>query len=208
MKIEKKHISFFHPAALISTCFGIGKSPVAPGTMGSIFAVILVVIIAFLPRLGVFDKNLLLPFFAVVTIVTIIKGFWACGVYEKRSGKKDPSEIVIDEVAGIFVAVLFAALIYAFLLWFDEMKFSRLLALSHYYLLTLFLLFRLFDIWKPWIIGRIQNEMKGAAGVMMDDIVAGVFAALVFHAMFLLLVYSGVMHKIFEKYYPHMAAFV
>ena len=124
---------------------GAGYSPLAPGTVGS-----------FVALLGLW----LIPFtraalIAAVVVVTLV-GIWAGSRVERVFGVKDPGIIVIDEVAGMFVSVL-------------------LLPRTLPVLISAFLLFRLFDVWKPFPAGRSQ-ELGGGLGVMLDDLIAGAYA--------------------------------
>lgn len=131
----------------------------APGTWGSLVAVLLGWAIehwlGFIP---------LVVAFVVVTVV----GFATVGAELKDRPGEDPSEIVIDEVAGQWLALLFPAMGF----WMRDVPMVWPGAVAA------LLLFRLFDIWKPWIIGRADRR-GGATGVMLDDIIAGVFAAIV-----------------------------
>lgn len=108
------------------------------------------------------------PLLALATIVATAAGFWACGRELADRPGDDPSEIVIDEVAGQWLALLFPS----FGFWWiglDSWNFP------YPGWLAAFALFRLFDIWKPWVIGR-ADAREDAAGVMLDDLWAGLFA--------------------------------
>ena len=94
----------------------------------------------------------------VLLVVTVI-GLWAADLLCREWQREDPQEIVIDESAGILLT-----------LWFVPSGVGWWLAG--------FLLFRLFDIWKPWVIGWCDRTIKGGLGVMLDDLVAGLFANL------------------------------
>jgi phosphatidylglycerophosphatase A len=118
---------------------------VASGTVGSFVTLIAVWLIPF-------TTLALLVTLAVVTLV----GIWAGSRVERAIDAKDPGIIVIDEVAGMLVSVLFV---------------PRTIPV----LLTAFLLFRLFDIWKPFPARQLQ-EMHGGLGVMLDDLIAGAYA--------------------------------
>lgn len=146
--------------ALITTFGGIGHLRPAPGTWASALAVALGV--AFY-ELG---APLLVPLgFVLVTLL----GFWAVPQALATSTDKDPSEIVIDEVAGQWLALSFTVIPLA------QHGASILTAWPGY--VTPFLLFRLFDIWKPWIIGRADRR-GDALGLMLDDLLAGLFAGI------------------------------
>lgn len=159
----------------IVTFFGIGHLKPAPGTWGSAAAVVLAI--------AAFEAGaaLLVPLAAV--IATLV-GFWA--VPRALAGREDsdPSEIVIDEVAGQLLALSFTIIP----LWrhgVDALLFGAWPAW-----VMPFLLFRLFDIWKPWIIGRADRR-GDAAGVMLDDLWAGLFAGI--SSVMLAGVYHGVL---------------
>jgi phosphatidylglycerophosphatase A len=130
-----------------------GLSPKAPGTVGSIIALILaMLLLKYISISTLFMLSLLISVIAVKQI----------DIYEKEVGTHDGSEIVIDELAGMWITLSIAN------------------ATSNNYILALiaFVYFRLFDILKPSIIGKIDRDVKGGWGVMADDIVAGLFAGL------------------------------
>jgi len=131
-----------------------GLSPKAPGTVGSFVALILgVILLEFLPNLTLFLLSLLITIIAIKQI----------DIYEKEVGIHDSSEIVIDELVGMWLALSIC-----------DINSENVLFLAP----LAFIFFRIFDIWKPSIIGRIDKNVKGGLGVMGDDIVAGVFAAI------------------------------
>jgi len=130
-----------------------GLSPKAPGTVGSFVSLILAVaLLNYISITTLFLIALLISVFAVKQI----------DIYEKEVGVHDASEIVIDELAGMWIALGIAS------------------ATSDNYIIAAlaFVYFRLFDIWKPSIIGKIDRDVKGGWGVMGDDMVAGLFAGL------------------------------
>ena len=130
-----------------ATLFGIGRSPIAPGTVASIVALP----IAWLVMAAGGTTALLTLCLAVSAI-----GFYACDVYAKDKGAHDPSECVVDELAGQFLACALAPLtVPGFAL--------------------AFLLFRLFDISKLWPISAAER-LRGGLGIMADDLVAGLIA--------------------------------
>jgi phosphatidylglycerophosphatase A len=136
-------------AVAVGTFFGAGLSPRAPGTVGS------------LASLGLWAPLVLLeaPLWArlVTTILVFAVGTVAAAAIVRARGAEDPQLVVIDEVAGMGVTLLLAGP--AFLS----------LALG-------FALFRLFDIWKPWPVRLADRSVKGGFGVMLDDVLAGVYA--------------------------------
>ena len=136
----------------VATVCGVGRAPIAPGTLGSLVAVPL------LPALGLLrDRSLAGYLTAVVGLVAV--AVWAAGRAEEILGAHDHSRIVIDEVAGLVLAGLFLPGTWA----------AAVVA---------FLFFRLFDVVKPFPAGLIDARVRGGAGVVGDDLVAGVYAGL------------------------------
>lgn len=134
----------------------------APGTWGSAVAVALGLL---LHGIGHFPALLL------GTVLVTIIGFWAVERAVAGQTDKDPSEIVIDEVAGQWTALLFPSAGFWFM-GLDSWNFP------YPGWLAAFVLFRLFDIWKPWLVGR-ADARGDAPGVMLDDLWAGLFAGVV-----------------------------
>ena len=156
--------SLKHPAILLATWFGSGYIKPAPGTWGS-FAALPFILSAHAVG-GVFW---VLAFAVFVTAI----GFWAAAEFDHQSGGHDAKEIVIDEVAGVSITLLPV-------LYF--------VGLSPLLCIIGFILFRVFDILKPWPVSYCDQQMKGAAGVMLDDVVAGLFAA----GCLMGLIYAGI----------------
>jgi phosphatidylglycerophosphatase A len=129
----------------------VGRLPGAPGTYGSLVTLP----VAFLWAGLVGEHHL---YTVALILVLIVLGTLASTSVAKSMGVEDPSEIIIDEVVGQWIAVL---------------------AIPHHwaYWLAAFVLFRIFDIWKPGIIDRAQH-LPGGLGIMMDDVLAGIFAFL------------------------------
>ena len=161
-------------ALAIATC-GVGYFPIAPGTMGSLVGVGIYFLLAegtlrlwFALGGSAFKWDLWassflllwsLPFF---TIVVSLVGIWAASRAERLMGRKDPSQVVIDEVAGQLVTFLFVPAMY----------------LHPLGILIGFILFRAFDIIKPYPIRRVES-LHGGLGIVGDDIVAGLYAGAV-----------------------------
>lgn len=146
--------------------FGAGLLRPAPGTWGSLVALVLGMLILHFAGF---------PVLVLATALVTALGFWACRV-ELQPGQ-DPSEVVIDEVSGQWIALLFPAAGFTF-----APAAQAALAANGGWLpwpawVFPFLLFRLFDIWKPGWIGR-ADRLEGPAGVMLDDVVAGLFAGI------------------------------
>ena len=127
-----------------------GLSPKAPGTVGSFVALILAIGI-----LQVFDVSTLFLLALLVTVIAVKQ----INIYEKEVGEHDSKEIVIDELAGMWIALSICKP--------TESNILIMAALA-------FIFFRIFDIWKPSIIGRIDEKVKGGWGVMGDDVIAGI----------------------------------
>ena len=141
---------FFEKLVLcLSSWFGAGLMPGAPGTFGSLTAVPLMFVLKYL---GEFYVGMVLIFFILMAI-------WSSALCEKRLGRNDPPEVVIDEVTG-FLLTLF------------------LLPLSWFTLCLGFVLFRFFDIAKPFPIRRLEKRLAGGIGIVLDDLLAGVYANL------------------------------
>jgi len=147
---------------LIATFFYVGLLRPASGTWGSAAAVALGLV---LHGLGSF------PLLAMATIAATGWGFWAVERELRDRPGEDPSEIVIDEVAGQWIALLAPSFGF-WMMGLDNWNFP------YPGWVGAFLLFRLFDIWKPWLVGR-ADARHDAAGVMIDDLWAGLFAGVV-----------------------------
>lgn len=138
--------------ALIGTFFGVGNFRPAPGTWGSAAAMPFIwvcLVFGGLPTLGAFF------------LLSVVAGWWATDRYLLATGKSDPGEIVIDEVAGQALTFLIAA------------PFIPTLSLDVY--AAGFVLFRIFDIVKVWPANWADQKLPGAAGVMIDDLFAGIY---------------------------------
>lgn len=145
---------------LIATVFGVGHLRPAPGTWGSAVAVLAALGLHYL---GGF------PLLAIATVLVFFLGWWATAEATRGAEDHDPSEIVIDEVAGQWIALL----VVSFGAWHAGIDPLRM----YPGWIAGFVLFRLFDITKPGIIGWADRR-GDALGVMLDDVFAGVFAAI------------------------------
>jgi len=148
-------------ALSIATC-GVGYLPLAPGTFGSLVAVGIFLLLA-----RTTSPNALVAVVLVAIVVVTFVGIWAATRTEQLSGRKDPGKVVVDEVAGQFIAL------------FPLTLFTRWSTLA---VIVSFILFRFFDIVKPYPANRLQ-ELHGGAGVMFDDLVAGVYGAVIVSIM-------------------------
>jgi len=153
------------PSSLLATWFGAGLLPGAPGTWGSLAALPFGWLIFWAGGpLGLLAG----------TVAVFCLGLWAAQGYEQLAGVKDPGVIVIDEVAGQWLALIPAGLHGGGL---------QGGSLSLPGVVLAFVLFRLFDVTKPWPIGWADRHLKGAFGIMADDIIAGVYAAVLVYGL-------------------------
>lgn len=141
---------FSNPVHFLAFGFGTGLSPKAPGTVGTLAAIPLYLLIAGLPLLA----------YAGVVLVAFLVGIYLCDRTSKDMGVHDHGGIVWDEIVGYWIA-LFA------------MPFSWV------WIVAAFLVFRLFDIWKPWPIKVLDEKAHGGFGIMIDDVLAGIYALVV-----------------------------
>lgn len=138
-----------NPVCLLAFGFGSGLAPKAPGTLGTLAALPLYLLAAPLP----------LPAYLALVLAMFVAGVWLCGRCEQIIGVEDHSGIVWDEFVGLFVTFIAAPV-------------------SVFNVVAGFCLFRLFDVWKPWPIAWFDRRLHGGLGIMLDDILAGVYAAL------------------------------
>jgi len=149
------------------TLLNIGKIKYAPGTIASLMTCLFFLFfINFVSIIYIFIGTLLVFLYSFVAINNSFDAF----------DSNDPQEIVIDEFVGQMLPLL-AIPVYE----------TLYLAPQEYYLVASFLLFRLFDIWKPFPINYIDQNTEGAMGIMLDDIVAGFFATILLTAIFFFL---------------------
>jgi phosphatidylglycerophosphatase A len=160
-------------ALIIATCL-VGYLPIAPGTLGALLGVLFYLLVFAFGHHVLFaqvehnalNETLVGMVEATITLVVIflvtMVGIWAASRAERLLQKKDPSIVVIDEVAGQMIALLSAPL------WLH----------TWWSVLAAFILFRVFDIWKPYPIRRLE-ALESGLGIMADDLVAGVYALIV-----------------------------
>jgi phosphatidylglycerophosphatase A len=142
-------------ALLLATWFGCGYFPWGPGTVGSLAAILLAAAAHFYLGAG------RLAILAAI-LVLLFPGIWAATRTAQLVSREDPGLVVVDEVLGQWVALLGAV------------------ALNWKAFLAAFLLFRLFDIWKPWPVRNLENLPAGT-GIVSDDLAAGLYAALILY---------------------------
>jgi phosphatidylglycerophosphatase A len=139
---------FKSPVHFLAFGFGSGLSPVAPGTMGTLAAV---------PVYWLMVHYLSPGWYLLSVILLLILGVWLCHVSAEKLGVHDHPGIVWDEIVG-YLITMFAA------------------PAGWMWVLIGFVLFRLLDVWKPWPIRYVDKKISGGWGIMLDDILAGVFA--------------------------------
>ena len=154
-----KFPNLLKPSHIFATLFGVGLLPFAPGTWGSLFGLILF-----------FYTNIYLSinvqFFYLLLLAIILVAILVCyfATKELSDNEKDQKSIVIDELAGVWIAFIPVS---GIVMMQDFLTYSVLA----------FLLFRFFDIWKPYPIGFIDKKIKNHIGIVLDDLVAGLYAA-------------------------------
>jgi len=139
----------------IASLFCIGYIPVAPGTLGSFVALFFYFFVKDYPEL-----------IGPIILISFILGILTAGRAEQGFGGKDSSEIIIDEFVGMLVSLYLLPVRFGYIVW-------------------AFLLFRFFDIVKPFPVNRLE-ELSGGLGIMLDDIMAGVYTNLILHGVHLL----------------------
>jgi len=147
---------FTDPAMWLAFGFGSGLAPKAPGTAGTIAAIPLAIMLT--------RSGLSLPLQLLIVAAVTLIGVYLCGYAANKLGVHDHGGIVWDEIAGYLLTVV----------WFPATWVSWLLG---------FVLFRIFDILKPWPIRELDHRMSGGLGIMLDDVVAAIFAAAVMAAI-------------------------
>lgn len=146
------------PAGWIACGFGSGFAPKAQGTFGSLAAIV--------PWLLL--RGLSMPAWVGVIVVAFVIGVWACNVSGRILGVDDHRSLVWDEFVGLWITLLPAV------------------TAPWWAVVVGFALFRLFDVWKPWPIAWFDRRVKGGFGVMLDDVIAGIFAGVVLYLVLLL----------------------
>jgi len=142
------------PVCFLGLGFGSGLAPKAPGTFGTLAAIPVYLLM----------QDLSLVLYLALTIIAFIVGIYICQQSADWLGSDDPSAVVWDEIVGYLVTMIAAPQ-------------------SWLWVFIGFVLFRLFDILKPWPISVADKKLHGGFGIMFDDVIAGVFAAIVMQAI-------------------------
>jgi phosphatidylglycerophosphatase A len=138
---------FTNPLYFVAFGFGSGLAPKAPGTFGTIAALPIFLLLT----------NLHPAIYAVIVLVALGAGIFICESVAADMEIKDPSAIVWDEFVGLWITLF-------------------MLPSGWYWLVAGFILFRFFDILKPWPVSYFDRELKGGVGIMMDDVAAGLYS--------------------------------
>ena len=147
-----------NPIHLLAFGFGAGLSPKAPGTVGTVVAVLIYLVLPSMQPV----------IYAGLILLSFVFGIWICGKTSEDLGVHDHGGIVWDEFVGYWVTMFMAP---SGLFW----------------VLLGFVLFRLLDIFKPWPIKWSDKELAGGLGIMLDDVLAGIMAALCMQALVVLI---------------------
>jgi phosphatidylglycerophosphatase A len=152
---HKTNFDLKQPIQFLALGFGSGLAPKAPGTFGTLAAVPLFLLLSLLTPI----------YYLVVVIFLSIVGIYICGKAAEDAGVHDHPAIVWDEFVGFFITMF-------------------MVPVSWQSIAVGFVLFRLFDIAKPWPISFIDKKISGGFGIMFDDIIAGFFALFIMHLIF------------------------
>lgn len=145
-----------HFIVILATGFGIGYSPIAPGTLGTLLAI----------PIYFFLSEISFPLYQLTLLAFFFLSSWISERAENYFGKKDDPRIVIDEMMGFFITML----------WVTK---------TPLFILVGFILFRFFDIFKPFPIRRFE-KVRGGFGVVLDDVMAGIFANVILRFIMIL----------------------
>jgi phosphatidylglycerophosphatase A len=151
---DLRRVALRNPAGFLAFGFGSGLSRHAPGTAGTVAAIPFALLL----------KQLPVPAFWVALAVLFIAGIYLCGKASRMLGRHDPGNIVWDEMVGFWLTV-------------------ALLPVTWAWWLAGFVAFRVFDILKPWPIRWLDRRVRGGVGIMLDDVVAALYAMLVLAAV-------------------------
>ena len=146
--------------SIFTTLFGIGYSPIAPGTLGSIFSIVFLYFLI---------KFVSYSFLVIIFLIILFTSLKLIEKYSNLLKSHDSSTIVIDEFLGIFLIILF----------YDYLKFTN----DFIMFLLILILFRFFDILKIFPINWVDNNIKNSFGVVLDDLLAGVYSIIVLYSI-------------------------
>ncbi|QBG35175.1 phosphatidylglycerophosphatase A family protein [Litorilituus sediminis] len=157
MSATKQSVAFniAKPVQFLALGFGSGLAPKAPGTFGTLAAIPLFLLASGLSPLVM----------AAVIVIMSVAGIYICGKAAEEVGVHDHPAIVWDEIVGYFITMF-------------------MVPVTIQTILVGFVLFRIFDILKPWPISLADKKLSGGFGIMFDDILAGIFALVIMHIIF------------------------
>lgn len=155
----------------IAIFFGAGKINPAPGTWGTIFGMVFAIPATIILSRYIENQPIFLLTSLFLVVILFIIGIFACDAHQKITGAKDASEVVIDEVVAILLGMIAIPAFYSYYPCRFDCKIEQFLAM-----LNIFLLFRFFDITKPFPVSYADKKIKGGLGVMLDDIFAAIYA--------------------------------
>jgi len=139
----------------LATGFGVGYSPIAPGTLGTLVAIPIYYFLSGIP----------FPLYEITLVGFFFLSVWVSENAERFFGKKDDQRIVIDEIIGFLITML----------WIPK---------TIPFIIIGFFLFRFFDILKPFPVRHLEKGLKGGYGVVLDDVLAGVYANIILHVLY------------------------
>jgi phosphatidylglycerophosphatase A len=154
-KLLAQKVKLTHPAHFLGFGFGSGLIPFMPGTMGSAAAIPLILAMSYLP----------IGLYIAVTLVACVIGVKICDKVSDDLGVHDHGSIVWDEIAGMMIVFI-------------------AIPISWHSVLIGFVLFRIFDILKPWPISFLDKNVHGGLGIMVDDLVAGAISLVLLHGIY------------------------
>jgi phosphatidylglycerophosphatase A len=157
--VAKSRLRMANPWHLLATGFGSGLSPIMPGTAGSIAAIPFWWLMTLLP----------LQLYSLLVLIGISVGVYLCHRTARDMGVHDHGSIVWDEFIGMWITLM------------------AIPAMSWQWVLAGFVIFRIFDMWKPWPIRWFDRNVHGGMGIMVDDIIAGVISAAILYGLGLVL---------------------
>jgi len=143
------------PIQLLALGFGSGLAPKAPGTFGTLVAIPIFLLMALLS----------VKYYLLILILMMVSGIYICGKAAKEAGVHDHPAIVWDEIIGYLITMF-------------------MVNVSWQSILVGFVLFRVFDIFKPWPISWLDKHCHGGFGIMIDDVLAGLFSLVIMHLIF------------------------
>lgn len=143
------------PIQFLALGFGSGLAPFAPGTFGTLSAIPVFLLLSYLPTL----------YYALIVLIMSIAGIYICQKAADAAGVHDHGAIVWDEIVGFLITMF-------------------MVPLSWQSIVVGFALFRFFDILKPWPISFIDKKVHGGFGIMLDDVLAGIFALIIMQVIF------------------------